>query len=710
MGKVSIAEVLEQLWKAEVKDNLERLDLWVKKSNLKGYSIVKGLKSFTILTQKGEIPKVANPSRERVGLWFDYLGFIRKINVKADGEDIFKHCIKYVSGYGFVGYQYSINEHDIVRLDFISYYNPTYYIVLKNFGAKSVNLNFYFKPEIRFMWPLNEIYENLNYEILEDKDSVLLWSNYSEGALAVNCISREQCSLTIGNGGVNYGVNIAPGNSTVFIFSPNYSKKKALDELTRASKEWRRDFEDTYEIYYKIAYDTLNVEVGNSRLEKAFIWAKITMFTLYSETNIGNGWFAGAPVFSWFFGRDSAWTGFTALALGMIDNVWAQIKLLAKFQSVKGQIPHEIVLIPNIGSRIKTGYMSIDSTILWLVLLKELYIWSLNKNYIAEAYDSMVKAYNFLSKECDVDNDLFLENQPEKLLIGWPERWASKRKGKCIEINSYWVEALKSISFMAKVLGNNKLSREAERKAKYLKEHFDEVFWNDKLGYYRDHVDSHDSLTIFPIMALYYKLTSKNKALSVLKRLKKEDFKTPWGLRSVSLRDPIYDGGYHSGAIWPLHSGWVIVASLNYGDLDFAKEIFNTLVDFTFENSDPGRINEVYSDIDGHEMGQFIQAWSSAALIHAIVNGFFKIEPKPESSEVEITIYPLEQKMKITKINVWGNIFNVSIDFEKEKITIECIRCLEKLRLKIKIFFKGRFYEKRVTVRKYFSSYFKNID
>ena len=689
--------VLDEIWKAKPRDSLERLDLWVKTSNLKGYSIVKGLKSFTILTQKGELPKVANPSRKRVGLWFDYLGFLRKVNIKINNGDVFKRCVKYVSGYGYIGYQYSSNNYDIVRLDYIHYYSPTYYVVLKNFGTKSVDLEFSFKPEVRFMWPLNEVHESLKHEIANEQ-SLILWNSDGEGALATSCLPKKECSLSVKNGSFSYKANIKPNNYIVLIFSPNYSRKEALNELKRATKEWHSDFERTYELYRKIAYDTLSVWTGNFYFEKAFIWAKISMFMLYSETSIGRGWFAGAPVFSWFFGRDSAWTGFATLTLGFIDNVREQINLLAKFQSSEGQIPHEIVLIPKIGSNIKTGYMSIDSTILWIILLKEFYNWSLNKDFINEEYEDLVKAYSFLHKVCDIDGDLFLENQPEKLLIGWPERWASKRRGKCVEINSYWIEALKSTSFLAKVVGDTKLSREAKRHAEYLKERFDSVFWDNKLNYYRDHVNSQDSTTIFPIMPLYYKLAPKDRALKVLERLKKKDFRTPWGLRSVSSNDPVYDGGYHSGAIWPLHTGWVIIASLNYGDVDFAKEMLNTLVKFTFENSDPGRINEVYSDVDGGEMGQFIQAWSSAALIHAITNGFFKIEPKSNDNEVEITIYPLAYKVNVSNIKVWGNMFNMMVDFEKRKVAIKCIKC-SKLRLKLKIFFNNRLYEREATIK-----------
>jgi len=66
--KTHIENILDAIWKAKSEENFEQLDLWVKTSNPKGYSIIKGLKSFTILSQKGEIPKVTNHSRERIGL------------------------------------------------------------------------------------------------------------------------------------------------------------------------------------------------------------------------------------------------------------------------------------------------------------------------------------------------------------------------------------------------------------------------------------------------------------------------------------------------------------------------------------------------------------------------------------------------------------------------------------------------------------------
>ncbi len=690
----TINELIEKIRKAKPEDNLKNYDIWVKTSNLRGYAIAKGLKSFIILNQKGEIPQVKNPSRERVGLWFDYLGFLRKILFKVNDIVLWNNHVKYVSGLGFLGFHYVSSDYDLVRIDFVSYNNPTYYIIISNASEYDVKLTLSIIPEIRFMWPSTKVLTNLEYSLRNNE--VTVWKNGEVGSLTIKCLNGE-CNINK-DGTITFQTMLKPKRLKVFTFSPHYGKLESIKESSRASRNWLSDFKETYLLYRRLAYETLNINVGDFELEKAFIWSKISMYMLYSETSMGNGWFAGAPVFSWFFGRDSAWTGFAALTLGLIEEVLNQLNLLAKFQTPKGQIPHEIVLLPNIGSKIKTGYMSIDSTLLWIILLKEFYDWSLRKDVIAKNYEKIVKAYYFLRDVCDIDRDLLLENQPEKLLIGWPERWANRRRGKCVEINAYWLEALRALEKIAVIMGDKNFFKEISKNRVDVERLFNKTFWNETKNFYRDHVNSKDSITIFSIMPLYYCITSKAKAKKVLERIRKNDFKTQWGIRSVSSEDPIYDGGYHSGAIWPLHTGWVIIAALNYGEVDFALEMLRTLINQAFKNSDPGRINEVYSDIDGNEMGQFIQAWSSAALIYSLTKGFFKIIPNPERNEAEITIYPLKthENIKLSNIRVWDNVFNLDINFSngRKEAIIKCDKCLD-LKLRLRIFFReNRFIEK----------------
>ncbi len=690
----TINEFIEKIRKAKPEDSFKNYDIWVKTSNLRGYAIAKGSKSFVILNQKGEIPQVKNPSRERVGLWLDYLGFLKKILFKVNGVVLWNNHVKYVSGLGFLGFHYISSGYDLVRIDFVSHNNPTYYIIVSNTSECDAKLTLNITPEIRFMWPSTKVLTNLEYSLRNNE--VTVWKNGEVGSLTIRCLNGE-CSVGKDET-ITFQTTLKPRELKVFTFSPHYEKLGSIRECFRASRNWLRDFKETYLLYRRLAYETLNINVGDFELEKAFIWSKISMYMLYSKTSVGNGWFAGAPVFSWFFGRDSAWTGFAALTLGFLGEVLNQLNLLARFQTPKGQIPHEIVLLPNVGSKIKTGYMSIDSTPLWIILLKEFYDWSLREDVVTKNYEKIVKAYYFLKNVCDIDQDLLLENQPEKLLIGWPERWANRRRGKCVEINAYWLEALRALEEIAMIMGDKNFYKEVSKTKTSVEKLFDKVFWDETKSFYRDHVNDEDSVTIFPIMPLYYCIASKAKAEKVLERIRKNDFKTPWGIRSVSSEDPIYDGGYHSGAIWPLHTGWVIIAALNYGEVDFALQMLKILVDQTFKNSDPGRINEVYSDVDGNEMGQFIQAWSSAALIYSLTNGFFKIIPKPERNEIEITIYPLKshENIKLSNIRVWDNVFNLNISFSngRREVIIKCNKCSH-LKLKLRIFLgKNRFFEK----------------
>ena len=96
---------------------------------------------------------------------------------------------------------------------------------------------------------------------------------------------------------------------------------------------------------------------------------------------------------------------------------------------------------------------------------------------------------------------------------------------------------------------------------------------------------------------------------------------TPWGVRTMSVEDGKYDGGYHTGMVWPLMTGWFSIAAYRLGFVDQGYDQIKTFAENAFHSTDPGRINEAYASDQPTPTGQFAQGWSSSMFIMSLLGG-----------------------------------------------------------------------------------------
>ncbi|HLH85512.1 MAG TPA: amylo-alpha-1,6-glucosidase, partial [Thermoplasmataceae archaeon] len=331
------------------------------------------------------------------------------------------------------------------------------------------------------------------------------------------------------------------------------------------------------------------------------------------------------PVFSWFFGRDGLWTGLAANMCGMGEYTRAHMETLLR-HSENGRIPHEIGLGTGNGqqynvsdSMVDTKFMSIDSNLLWLLCNFSL------RYYGYDSFPSAVveRVYEF-SKGCDENNDLLLENSFSKGLIGWPETWAKYRDGACVDINALWIEVLRNY-------GISKEYYESSRK-KYLDTFFNGTIFVDSVNNGAKKVVKSSTLLV-PAMFL-----DEESVRKTLLRLNDNAILTAWGVRSVASDDPMFDGGYHTGMVWPLMTGWFVFASYRQKMKESGFNQLLTFVNLAFASEDPGRINEVYDSSQPNPVGQFAQSWSSGMFIFSLLGGMLgmRISGDPPQNVKEV--------------------------------------------------------------------------
>ena len=210
------------------------------------------------------------------------------------------------------------------------------------------------------------------------------------------------------------------------------------------------------------------------------------------------------------------------------------------------------------------------------------------------------------------------------------------RRGKAVEINALWYNALRLTAEWLRELNNESAAQKYEEHADRARGSFNQRFWYAEGGHLYDVVDcngqngSHDISCrpnqLFAI-SLDHPVLDQERWASVVDVAEKK-LLTPVGLRSLSPDDPEYkpiysgdlrsrDGAYHQGTVWawligPFVDAWLKV---HPEDKPTARKFLAT---FPTHLSDDciGSISEVFDASEPHMAGGCIaQAWSVAEVL-----------------------------------------------------------------------------------------------
>ncbi len=303
-------------------------------------------------------------------------------------------------------------------------------------------------------------------------------------------------------------------------------------------------------------------------------------------------------------------------------------------------------MIPNCFDDYGAGahFNSIDAS-LWFIVAADRYVrvtgdeaaW---RNEFSAVVDQIIRAYwNGARFGIRAGADGLLVGGDSRTQLTWMDAKVAgepvtPRWGKCVEINALWHEALRITAERCdepdRALVYTGL---ADRAAAA----FEETFWNEQAGCLYDCVnDDGEDASIRPnqIFAVSgpHSLLSPERRRSVVEVVQIE-LLTPFGLRTLSPKDPAYcgryagspesrDGAYHQGTVWPWLMGPFIEAYLKIHDFSPAARRqgrqWLSAFDEHIEAAGVGFISEVFDGDPPHNPGGCIaQAWSVAEVLRA---------------------------------------------------------------------------------------------
>ncbi len=329
------------------------------------------------------------------------------------------------------------------------------------------------------------------------------------------------------------------------------------------------------------------------------------------------------------------------LATGRFEDAKNILKAFANSVS-EGMLPNRF---PDQGEA--PEYNTFDATMWFFHAIYKYYQYTKDnlfiKSILPVLQDIMDWHYKGTRYNIHVDlTDELLYGGQEGVQLTWMDAkvgdWVvTPRKGKPVEINALWYNALSIMEVLLTEQGNTVEALNYKMKAKLVSNSFNTKFWNEEGGYLYDCIDGdfYDA-SIRPnqiyAISLPFPLLTDERAEKVF-QLVKDNLFTPKGLRSLNPSHPDYkpvyggdplhrDGAYHQGTVWSFLLGAYIDALLlttkSKGKAE-AKKILKTFFNH-LDEACIGSVSEIFDAEAPHTpRGCMAQAWGVAEVLRVVV-------------------------------------------------------------------------------------------
>ena len=413
---------------------------------------------------------------------------------------------------------------------------------------------------------------------------------------------------------------------------------------------------------------------------------------------------AGLPWFMTVFGRDTLLTSFQVMPIG--DGLArAALRTLAELQSQDddpgrdaepGKILHEM-RAGKVASL--TGqfpyYGSVDSTLLFLIVLSEVWRWSGDAEFVRELEQPARRALAWLEESADLDGDLFVEfrRRSERGLEVqcWKDSWDSMRfqdgrlaRGPLAvaEVQGYAYDArVRTAELARRVWNDTALADRLEADAHELARRFDAAFWveRDGIGYYALALDGDkrrvDALSSNTGHVLFTGIVPERRRRELADLLLSDRLFSGWAIRSLASDGAGYNPiGYHTGSAWPHDTSVIAYGLARAGFKEEALRLSVALME-TAEHY-AWRLPEAIAGYPRADTGFPVhyptacspQAWASGATILCL-RALTGLEPDPDARTLTVDPkLPPGTRIRWNRVPAFGARWCIEIDDDRHEV------------------------------------------
>ena len=300
-------------------------------------------------------------------------------------------------------------------------------------------------------------------------------------------------------------------------------------------------------------------------------------------------------------------------------------------------------LFPNTGKGKTASYNSVDASLWFIWAIQQYAIYTNKHEHIWHEYgkylnDVLEHYMNGTHYNIKMESDGLISAGQEGMALTWMDAVVNgepvtPRRGKAVEINALWYNAVCFCIEVAKLAGDNIFTGKWENYPDLISQSFMETFWEKDKQYLADCVcDSIVDWSVRPnqLFALSMPHSPVPEYLkgSIL-NIVKEELLTPKGLRTLSPNDKSYigkcegdqatrDRAYHQGTVWPWLLGHFAQACINISGFEgflVVEQIYNDCQTMLGDQC-LFTIPEIYNGDAPHKpVGAVAQAWSVAEFL-----------------------------------------------------------------------------------------------
>ena len=382
----------------------------------------------------------------------------------------------------------------------------------------------------------------------------------------------------------------------------------------------------------------------------------------------GEGWvpIAGVPKYTELFGRDSLSVAWQAAMLDteMLRGTLRRLDELQGrgFDAWRDEEPGRFIHQASPGplaalnySPLGRYYGTMTVPTFYPVALAALWSWTGDIDAVERHMDAMLDGLRWLDTYGDRDGDGIYEYQTESEEGVKNQAWKDSDDAivdewgnvvdtpiAACETQGFAYSGKLAAAALCYWTGRREQARRFYQEAQTLKERFDELYWQEDLGFYAMALGPNDepvrSVASNPAHCMTTGIVPEQKIEKVVERLFQSDMFSGWGIRTLSTQNPAYNPySYHRGSVWPVENGAFVLGLRRVGLIDRAHELARVIFE-TASIFESHRLPEVFSGHQRDALHPFPafypeatspQSWSASAVatvLEALI-GFYPFAP-----------------------------------------------------------------------------------